>query len=423
MKSVGIIDQIAIANNEAVGRMMNAEPELVDVDLAANRVPGFASKMILHAGPPIEWQNMCGALQGAIIGAILYEGWSENFSEAEKLAKSGEIDFEPCHNHSAVGPMAGVISPSMPVFVIKDRNSDRLAYTNFNEGLGKALRFGAFDREVMTKLEWMKSSLAPFLKQVLKGVGTERGGIALKPIISQALQMGDECHNRNLAGTSLLLRELIPYLISSTDRKKAAECYSFMNSNNHFFLNLVLAACKCMADAGHGVEYSTVVTAIARNGTEVGLRVSGIGDEWFTGPAPIPEGLYFPGFSEKDANPDMGDSTITETVGLGGAAMAASPSIVKFVGGNARDALEMTNSYKLISILQHNHFTIPYMDFEGTPIGIDIRKVLRTGITPKANTGIAHKCPGVGQIGAGIVTLPMEPFKKALYGYVRKYGI
>jgi len=423
VKSIGIIDQIAIANMEAVGKMINSEPELVGVDTAVKCIPGFKSKMILHAGPPIEWQDMCGALKGAIIGAVLHEGWCENTSEAERLIESGEIDFEPCHNHSAVGPMAGVISPSMPVFVIKDKKDNRHAFTNFNEGLGKALRFGAFDREVMTKLEWMKSKLAPILKEVLNTIVSDKGGIALKPIIAQALQMGDECHNRNLAGTSLLLRELIPVLISIVDKDDAVECYSFINCNNHFFLNLVLAACKCMADAGHGVAYSTVVTAIARNGTNVGLRVSGVGDEWFTGPAPIPEGLYFPGFSKKDANPDMGDSTITETVGLGGAAMAASPSIVKFVGGNTQDALEMTKTYKLISILQHRHFTIPYMDFEGTPIGIDIRKVLRTGITPRANTGIAHKCPGVGQIGAGIVTLPIEPFEKALYEYVRKYEI
>jgi len=423
MKSVGIIDQIATANIEAVERMMNAEPDLVDVETAIKCIPGFNSRMILHAGPPIEWKDMCGAQRGAIVGAILYEGWGDNFSDAEKLAASGEIEFEPCHNRSAVAPMAGIISPSMPVFVVKDRNNNRFAYTNFNEGLGKALRFGAFDRDVMTKLDWMKRTLAPTLKKALNGIVSEKRGIALKPIISQALQMGDECHNRNLAGTSLLIRELIPFLISNTEKKEAAECYSFINSNNHFFLNLVLAACKCMADAGHGVEYSTVVTAITRNGTEVGLRVSGLGNEWFTGPAPIPEGLYFPGYSAKDANPDMGDSTIAETVGLGGAAMAASPSIVKFVGGNAKDALEMTNTYKLITILQHAHFTIPYMDFEGTPIGIDIRKVLRTGITPKANTGIAHKCPGVGQIGAGIVTLPVEPFKKALFGYVRRYGV
>lgn len=423
MKPMGINDQIAFSNNEAVERMLKTDPLLVDIDSASRVIPGFSSRMILHSGPPIAWKHMCGAQKGAVIGAILYEGWSDSAASAEKLASSGEVTFEPCHDHSTVGPMAGIVSPSMPVFVVKDKESSRLSYSNLNEGLGKALRFGAFDADVIRKLQWMQLTLSPLLKAVLKDVGSEKGGIALKPIISQALQMGDECHNRNQAGTSLFLRELVPSLISSSDKKEALECFNFINSNNHFFLNLVLAACKCMADSARNIEYSTVVTAIARNGTEVGIRVSGLGDEWFADSAPIPDGLYFPGYSVRDANPDMGDSTITETVGLGGAAMAASPSIVKFVGGSAKDALEMTGVYRQISVTQHNHFTIPYLDFEGTPVGIDIRKVLRRGITPRANTGIAHKCPGVGQIGAGIVTLPIGPFKKALFAYAKKYGI
>ena len=385
---------------------------------------GFGpKKLILHAGPPISWARMCGAQRGAVIGAILYEHWAETSSDAEKLAESGEVIFDACHNHSAVGPMAGVISPNMPVFIAKDRATGKTAFTNFNEGLGKALRFGAFDTQVIRRLEWMKTTLAPALKSALKSIVSEREGIALKLIVSQALQMGDDCHNRNLAGSSLFLREIVPHLYGKVDKKDASESYNFLNSNNHFFLNLVLVASKVMADAASNIRYSTIVTAIARNGTEVGIRVSGLGDKWFTDKATIPDGLYFPGYSAADANPDIGDSTITETVGLGGAAMAASPSIVKFVGGSVKDALEMTNTFKKITIARHPHFTIPYIDFEGTPTGIDIRKVLRSGITPRANTGIAHKVPGIGQIGAGIVTLPILPFKKALREYAKEYGI
>jgi hypothetical protein len=269
----------------------------------------------------------------------------------------------------------------------------------------------------------MKTTLAPALRAALNSITSEREGIPLKPIISQALQMGDECHNRNQAGTSLFLRELVPHLFGNVDQKDALESYNFVNSNNHFFLNLVLVASKAMADAANNIKNSTIVTAIARNGTEIGIRVSGLGDKWFTDKATIPDGLYFPGYSAMDANPDIGDSTITETVGLGGAAMAASPSIVKFVGGSAKDAIEMTNIFRKITVTQHRHFTIPYIDFEGTPTGIDIRKVLRSGITPRANTGIAHKLPGIGQIGAGIVTLPILAFKKALREYAKEYGI
>lgn len=425
MESVATISEsISAANSTAVEKMMNAEPILFDVDLAYKCIPSFATnRQILHAGPPIAWEQMCGALKGAIIGAILYEGWEETPEDAEKLAASGEIAFDSGRNHSALGPMAGVISPSMPVFMAKERGSNKVAFTNFNEGLGPTLRFGAFDKDVIKRLEWMKVTLAPALKAALKSSTSKAEGILLKPIISQALQMGDECHNRNQAGTSLFLREVVPHIFRNVDRIDAIESYEFINSNNHFFLNLVLVACKIMADAAHNIKYSTIVTAIARNGTEIGIKVSGLGDKWFTDQAAIPSGLYFPGYSANDANPDMGDSTITETVGLGAAAMAASPAIAKFVGGSAKDALEMTNIFSKITITKHRHFTIPYLDFEGSPVGIDIRKVLRTGITPRANTGIAHKLPGIGQIGAGIVTLPLLPFTKALKEYATEYGI
>jgi hypothetical protein len=425
MTSLNILSikkKIASANEETVQKMMNSDPLLVGVDLARRCIPNLQAKMILHAGPPVQWERMCGALKGAIIGSILFEQWSDNVDEAEKLATFGEIKFDSCHNHSAVGPMAGVISPNMPVFIIKNRSTNTAAYTNFNEGLGKVLRFGSYDKDVISRLIWMREELLENLNSVLRAMFVKKNdGLSLKSIISQALQMGDECHNRNQAGTSIFLRELTPFIMDCLDKKDAIQTYNFINSNNHFFLNLVLAAAKCMADMAHNIEYSTIVTAIARNGTEIGIRVSGLGDEWFTHPAPIPDGLYFSGYSSNDANPDMGDSTITETVGLGGAAMAASPAIVQFVGGNIEDALEMTERFKQITVTKHKYFTIPYINFEGTPTGIDIRKVLRSGLTPRANTGIASKNPGVGQIGAGIVTLPIEPFKKSLYAYVRKY--
>jgi Protein of unknown function (DUF1116) len=425
MTSLNILSikkKIASANEETVQKMMNSDPLLVDVDLARGCVPNLQAKMILHAGPPVQWERMCGALKGAIIGSILFEQWSDDVDEAEKLAKSGEIKFDSCHNHSAVGPMAGVISPNMPVFIIKNRSTNTAAYTNFNEGLGKVLRFGSYDKDVISRLIWMREELLENLNSVLRAMFVKKNdGLSLKSIISQALQMGDECHNRNQAGTSIFLRELTPFIMDCLDKTDAIQTYNFINSNNHFFLNLVLAAAKCMTDMAHNIEYSTIVTAIARNGTEIGIRVSGLGEEWFTHPAPIPDGLYFSGYSSNDANPDIGDSTITETVGLGGAAMAASPAIVQFVGGNIEDALEMTERFKQITVTKHKYFTIPYINFEGTPTGIDIRKVLRSGLTPRANTGIASKNPGVGQIGAGIVTLPIEPFKKSLYAYVRKY--
>ncbi len=421
---MGMKEDVDRANADAVDRMMEAEPALVDVQPAYKAIPVLSKgRTLTHAGPPISWERMSGPLKGAVIGAAVFEGWADTPEKAERLASSGELRFEPNHHHGAVGPMAGVISPNMPVFVVKNTKHGNVANTNMNEGLGAVLRMGAYSQEVLKRLIWIRDKLGPSLKTAIQSAIKKKNGIDLKSIISQALQMGDECHNRNTASTLLFLREISPFIIEGSEPGNAAEVVRFIDGNNHFFVNLAMAASKAMADAAHGVRYSTVLSAIARNGTDIGIRVSGIGDEWFTAPAMIPKGLYFPGFKAEDANPDIGDSTITETVGLGGAAMAASPAIVRFVGGTVQDALEMTRQMGQITVAKHRYFTIPYLEFEGTPTGIDIRKVLRTGITPRANTGIAHKKSGVGQIGAGVVDVPIEPFKAALAGFADKYNL
>ncbi|GBC69560.1 hypothetical protein HRbin01_01259 [archaeon HR01] len=410
------------ANHETVERMMETRPVLVGVEEARNAISFLRKEFHLtHAGPPIEWERASGPLRGAIIGAALYEGWADSVEEAERLAERGEIVLAPNHHYSSVGPMAGVISPSMKVFVVRD--GDFYSYTNLNEGLGRVLRYGAYSDDVLERLRFLNDVVGSSLATALEECVREKNGVDLRNLIAQAIQMGDECHNRNVAATSLFYREISPYIIRSCDRETAVRVLSFIDSNNHFFVNLAMAACKLMADRAHGVEYSTIVTAISRNGTEVGIRVGGLGAEWFTAEAPIPRGLYFPGFSESDANPDIGDSTITETAGIGSAAIAASPAIVRFVGGDVKTALEITRRMGQICHTRHRYFTIPYLDFEGTPTGIDIRKVLKLGLTPVADTGIAHRSAGVGQIGAGIVEIPAEPFKKALRRYAEVYGL
>ncbi|MFQ6075608.1 MAG: DUF1116 domain-containing protein [Candidatus Bathyarchaeia archaeon] len=418
---MSVREEIEEANKEASERMMEADPLLIGIEEARKAIPGIGERTLLHAGPPITWEDMSGPLRGALIGAATLEGWASDEMEAKRLLERGDVDFKPCHHHEAVAPMAGVISPSMPVFMVKSSKHGNLAYTNMNEGLGRVLRYGAYDDRVLQRLRWMGDVLASALRSALRLIVKNKGGVNLRLIIAQALNMGDECHNRNVAGTSLFLNAVAPYLIDVADRREASEVVRFINGNSHFFLNLSMAASKSMADSAHGVKHSTVVTAISRNGTKVGIRVSGLGDRWFTHEAPIPKGLYFPGFSERDANPDIGDSTITETVGLGGAAMAASPAIVKFVGGGVHGALEATRRMGQITVTRHRHFAIPYLNFEGTPTGIDIRRVLGTGLTPLVNTGIAHKEPGIGQIGAGLVEMPMEPFKDALRAYADRY--
>ncbi|MEM3398613.1 MAG: DUF1116 domain-containing protein [Nitrososphaerota archaeon] len=417
-------DEIEKANKEAVERMMDSEPVWVDVGIAKEKIPEMKDYLLLHAGPPITWEKASGPMRGAILGAILYEGWADTPEEAEKLVTSGQVVLEPTHIHNAVGPMAGIISPRMPVYEVYDKKYGNKTYSNFNEGIGKVLRYGAYSKEVIDRLKWIESTVAPILQATIREIVKDRGGISLKSIIAQALQMGDDCHNRYNAATSLLLKEVTPYMIDSGfDKQTIREVYSFLSGNNFTTLNLGMAAAKAMTLAAHKIKYSTIVTVMSRNGTETGIWVSGLGNRWFTAAAPIPKGVWFPGFSESDANPDLGDSSITETAGFGGFAMAAAPAIVSWVGGTVQTAIEITNKMYEITYAKHRYFQIPYLNFQGTPTGVDIRKVLKTGIVPTINTGIAHKEAGIGQIGAGIVSFPFEVFKKAFEAFIQEYEI
>ncbi len=401
---------IDAANAEAHRRITGGRPLLIGMGIARETIPGFHARLLCHAGPPITWERMCGPMRGAIIGAALYEGWANTPEEATTLAASGGIEFAPCHHYHAVGPMAGIISPSMPVFVVKNETYGNLAYCTQNEGLGKVLRYGAYSPEVIARLKWMERELYPALARALE----KTGPIDLRSLIAQALHMGDECHNRNKAGTSLLLRVLSPALVEAIDDKAVvARVLRFIDSNDHFFLNLSMPAAKAMLEAAHHIPGSSVVTVMARNGTDFGIRVSGLGDRWFTAPAGEPVGLFFPGYSQADANRDIGDSAITETAGFGGFAIAGAPAIVQFVGGAPADALQATRDMYEITVGEHSAFTIPILNFRGTPVGIDVRKVVETGILPRIDTGIAHKEAGIGQVGAGLLTAPMGCFTSA----------
>lgn len=412
-------EQIERANQQAVASMKAAHPFLVDIAPALEAIPGMHKDLILHAGPPIAWEKMCGPMQGAIIGALLFEGRASNEQEARVLAASGALQFAPCNEYSAVGPMAGVISPSMPVHIVLNKTAGNRAFCTVNEGLGKVLRFGAFSQEVLTRLHWIRKEFAPALKQAL--ALTE--GIDLKAIIAQSLHMGDECHNRNKAATSLFFKEIAAPLVAVGLTPAALQAVlGFIKGNDHYFLNLSMPACKSALDAGHGVAHSTIVTTMARNGVEFGIRVSGMErNEWFTFAANKVKGLLFPGYSEDDAAPDLGDSAITETMGIGGFAMAGAPAIVQFVGGTVDDAIAYSTSMYEITVAENSNFSIPTLNFRGSAFGIDVRKVIETGILPVINTGMAHKEAGVGQIGAGIVHPPMACMEQALLAYSERY--
>lgn len=407
-----IAKKIDAANQQALQRILAAQPTIVGIGIAGEVIPSMTKRTVLHAGPPVTWERMCGPVRGAVMGGLVYEGLAKDIAEAEALAASGKIIFAPCHMHDAVGPMAGVVTASMPVWILENKAFGNRAFCTVNEGLGKVLRFGAFDDEVLTRLRWMERELYPVLQEAL----AIKGEIDVKVLVSKLLQMGDEGHNRNEAGTSLLLRELAPAIMrceKPQEQKLAA--YNFINGNNHTFLNISMPAMKCTLDPIFDIPYCTVVATMCRNGTDFGIRIAGLGKErWFASEAEIVKGLYFPGYSEADAARDLGDSCITETAGIGGFCMAAAPAIVQFVGGQVSDAIHYSTRMYEITVGEGQAYKIPALDFRGSPTGVDIRKVIQTGIRPVINTGIAHKNPGVGQVGAGIVYPPEECFKQAL---------
>ena len=401
--------------------MLAGDPVLVDVVPAGEAIAGLGARHILHAGPPIGWERMCGPMRGAVMGIAVFEGWAKDLEEAEAKAAAGAFRFEPNHHYSAVGPMTGMTTVSQPLLVVENRAFGNRAYCAINEGLGKVMRFGGNDAEVLARLAWLRDVLGPALGRALR----EIGGIPLKPIIARGLTMGDEMHQRNVACSSLLLRLLAPALARTTrDTETLARCLDFAAKNDQFFLNIAMAMGKAITDPARNIEGSSVVTAMSRNGTDFGIRVSGTGDTWFTAPVEMPVGLYFPGYTAADANPDMGDSAIVETVGLGGFAMAAAPAVVGFVGaGPASGAVTFTRAMGEITAGSNPEWTIPALDGAGVPTGIDIRLVVETGLVPTINTGIAHRRPGIGQVGAGVVKAPMACFTAALTAFAKTMGV
>ncbi|MCL6423060.1 DUF1116 domain-containing protein [Brachybacterium sp. JHP9] len=399
------------ANDEAFEKMLSARAILKDVVPAREAIDVLSEgKALLHAGPPIAFDDMAGPMKAGVIGAALLEGWAQDEEDATRQAREGKISLHQTHDHMAVGPMGGIISPSMPVMVVEDPVNGNTAFTNLNEGAGRALRYGALGEDVMKRLHWISERLGPSLGAAIREAEEP---IDLRSITAQALQMGDEVHSRNQAASTMTTRELAPGLARNADLG-GIEALDFLRTNNYWFLNFSMVASKLGTHAGHNVKHSTLMTTFSRNGVNVGIRVSGLGDQWFTSPAAEVEGLYFPGYGPEDANPDIGDSAITETYGLGGFALAAAPAIVGFVGGTVDSAIRTTEEMATITHGRHREYQIPTLNFKGSPVGVDIRKVVDSGVEPVITTGIAHKEPGIGQIGAGLTVAPLLCFTEAL---------
>ena len=410
-----IKQKIEQANAEAVKYMIAGEPVLVDVAPAGQVIPGLQDKMVLHSGPPIVWEKMCGAQKGAVIGSVLYEGWAKSFDEAAAMLTTGEIKLEPNHHHHAVGPMAGTITNSAPVWVVENKAFGNRAFCRQAES---KQQFGNYQEEALQDLHKWRDVWAPSLRKAL----IKTGGLDLKPILTQALQMGDELHNRHSASSSLFANTLAVGMVEADiPKSELLPTLYYITNHNLIFLGLAMACGKAITDPVYDIPYSSIVTAMARNGVEFGIRVSGLGDEWFTAPAPLVDGLYLPGFSEKDAGLDMGDSAITETVGWGAFTLAGATGILSLVGGTPDEAMAYSREMRNITTATHPTYRMPILNFEGISIGIDIRKVVQTGIAPIIDTAIAHQQPGHSIIGAGLVRAPMQCFKKALIAFGQKY--
>ena len=399
------------AAEATVAAMAGADPVVVGVARAGDVLPGMQRDVLLHAGPPLTDGELVGPMLGALTGALRYEGLAQSDEEARRLLDGGHVGLSPAHDHAAVGPMAGVVSWSMPVFVVRDAATGATAHVTINEGLGRTLRFGANGPDVLTRLRWLADVAAPALHAALELTG----GISLRALTIEALTRGDECHNRNKAATAQLCRVMAPAIVrASQDAGTAADVLEFMAGNDHFFLNLSMAAGKTATMAAGHLAGSPVVTAMAGNGVDMGIRVAGTGDRWFTAPAPRAlEGRWLDGRGAGDAAAVMGDSFVTEVNGLGAFALAAAPAISTYIGGTVDALVETAREMYAITVTEHPHYRVPYLGYRGTAFGIDVGKVAASGVAPVVNAGLASKEAGVGQVGASLVRLPLACFTQA----------
>ncbi len=398
-------DAVADANRRAVEAIEGSVPRAVTVAAAGSVVPGLREGLLLHSGPPIEWPRVCDPQRRALTAAALFEGWAATRAEAAALLERGEIALEPGNAHDHVGPMTGICSPSMPVWVVED--GAHRAFSTLNEGPGRTLWFGVGDDEAVDRLRFFRDELGPRLAALLE----RRGPVDVFDLAAQGLNMGDELHMRSQATGNLLLRDLAPAFAALGGEASAR----FVAGNHHFFLNLTMAAAKCASLATANCTGSSIVSLISRNGTDVGLQLAGMPGRWFVAEAaPVADVLLREGFTEADAARDIGDSAVIECVGLGGMALAAAPAVAAFFGGDAAAAARRTELMAQICTARSSRFTITARDYAGTPVGIDARLVVELEITPQITTGVLHAHDGTGQIGAGVAHQPSEPFRAAI---------
>jgi hypothetical protein len=396
---------VEAANRHAVAVIEGCAPRVVTVAPAGSVIAGLGDGVLLHSGPPMTWDRVCDPQRRALLAAVLFEGWASSREEAAALLERGEVVLACGNEHGHVGPMTGVCSPSMPVWVVED--GDVRAFSTLNEGPGRTLWFGVGDDEAVERLRFFRDDLGPRLARLLE----LRGPVDVFGLAAQGLNMGDELHMRSQATGNLLIRDLLPAFAVAGGEEAAR----FIAGNHHFFLNLTMAAAKCCSLRLGSVRGSSVVSLISRNGVDVGIQLAGMPGRWFTAPAaPVADALLREGHAPSDAARDIGDSAVIECVGLGGMALAAAPVVAAFFGGNAAAAAARTELMAQICAARSSRFTLSGRDGAGTPVGIDARLVAELDIAPQITTGVLHASSGAGQIGAGVAHQPVEPFRAAI---------
>jgi hypothetical protein len=412
-RHAGAIDE---ANAEVVRRLDEGAPKVVGIEPAEEVVPGVDDRTILHCGPAIDWDDLADPLRRSVRAAVMAEGWADNPEEAGALVARGGARLEPANIHDAVVPMASAIGPSMPMFVVEDERGGTRAFSSINQGPGETAWFGRETPAAVERLVFLREVAAPLLADCLRAGEP----VDVFTLAAQGLQMGDDLHMRTQATTNLLIRSLLPHLMGLDAGPRGVELARFLSSDHLFFLNIAMAGAKALTLWAEQVPGASVVTTMSRNGATYGIRVAG-DDRWFvTDSPPVGQALYYPGYGPDDGAADIGDSAVLELIGLGGAAAAASPAVAAFVGGTMADAVAATEDVDRVCVARSTRFKLPVLDFRGSPLGVDVRKVVELGITPKVNTGILHARDGSGQVGAGVATAPMACFRDALLDLDRR---
>lgn len=404
------------ANAEVVSRLNSGVPMLKAVDRAGAVIPGMGDRTVLHCGPAIAWGDMCDPLQRSINAAVVAEGWAKDTASAARLVAAGEVNLRPANEHATVVPMATSIGPSAPVYVVENAIGGSVAFSSVNQGSGAVQWFGVDSDAAIERLRFVRDSVAPVLAGAIAG----KGPIDVLALASQGVPMGDDVHMRVQATTNLFLRDLLPFLVRSP-HAAAPEVATFLSGNHLMFLNVAMAAAKSLVDSAMSVEHASIVTTMARNGVTYGIRLPGAAGKWFiTQSPPIQNALYYPGYGPETSAPDIGDSAVLELIGLGGAAAANSPAVAGFLGGRMSDAIAATRSMQRICFGQSTKFRLPILDNVGTPVGVDVRRVVELSITPAVNTGIIHATAGTGQVGAGVAWAPLQCFTDAMLDLDRR---